>query len=119
MAARFISLVVALCVSTNPITVHMSGLRSVPVPLTLPPLCRRRNIDYFTASPCTDYDFRMVSGDSALQLLRDCDAFIYVAAQLAARHVNQHRQGIFTYPWPSRPDNSLTMFTDRGTKVAS
>ena len=79
-------------------------------------------INYFSAFPCTARDFDKVRGDasgaSALRILRTCDVFAYVASELAVRHVNQHRQGIFTYPdLYSLPDTALNQFAVTGRKV--
>ena len=77
-------------------------------------------INYLSAFPCTDADFREAYGDEheALRLMQTCDVFAYVASELATQHVNQHRQGIFTYPDTYQlPDTTLKQHAGRGTKV--
>ena len=91
---------------------------------TYPPSahCYSAVINYFSAFPCTARDFDKARGDltgaSALRILRTCDVFAYVASELAVRHVNQHRQGIFAFPdLYSLPDTTLNQFAVTGTKV--
>ena len=67
-------------------------------------------------------DFDEVRGDEgesdaggAMRILRTCDLFTFVASELAVRHVNEHRQGIFTYP--NLPDSTLNQFAVTETEV--
>ena len=82
---------------------------------TAPSTSPHCSINYFSAFPCTDLDFEEATSErEALQILRTCDVFAFVAAELAVRHVNQHRLGIFTYP---SAGNTVHLVADRGTKV--
>lgn len=54
----------------------------------------------------------MDSESEALQILRSCDVFAYVGAELAVRHINEHRQGILEHL-----NFTVSQFTGRGTQV--
>ena len=74
-------------------------------------------INYFSAFPCTDLDFEEATSErEALQILRTCDVFAFVAAELAVQHVNQHRLGIFTYPSAELPGNTSTWSQTEGQR---
>lgn len=98
-----------------------SGGSAMVEPYKLPShdFCRNNVVNYFSSFPCTDQDFATVRNDSAatLRLLRSCDVFAYVSSVLAARHVNQHLQSIFTYPDSQLPDRYLNLITRRGSRV--
>ena len=91
------------------------------ISLASPGLCGRSVIRYVSFFPCTDVELSAARNNSvaALRLLRSCDVFAYIAAKLAVRHVNQHLQGIFTYPDRSLlPDATLELLSGQGTQVS-
>ena len=104
------------------------GFGSAQTPLSpeVPRVCSSStDINYFTSFPCTDRAFAAVGNNNgsaaALRLLRRCDVFAYVASELAARHVNGHLQGIFTYSAADDyllPDLNLNLISSRGTEVS-
>ena len=88
----------------------------------VPRVCRNYSmINYLSSFPCTDKVFaeHNESAAAALGLLRRCDVFAYVASELAARHINRHLQGIFTYSGDYLlPDLTLNLISRRGTSVS-
>ena len=88
----------------------------------VPRICRNYSmINYLSSFPCTDKVFAELneSAAAALGLLRRCDVFAYVASELAARHINRHLQGIFTYSGDYLlPDLTLNLISRRGTSVS-
>lgn len=83
---------------------------------------RHTTLNYLSVFPCSASDLREArrhKGD-ALRLLQTCDVFTFVASELATQHVNEHRQGVFSYPnSPSLSNNTyaLNQFAIKGTKV--
>lgn len=82
----------------------------------------RTVLTYLSVFPCTAADFRDArrSKKDAIRLLRTCDVFTFIASELAALHINQNRQEIFTYPDTlSLSDNTYTLhqLAVKGTKV--
>ena len=99
-----------------------SALAPLAPYLEVPRICRNYSmINYLSSFPCTDKEFaeHNESAAAALRLLRRCDVFAFVASELAARHINRHLQGIFTYSGDYLfPDLTLNLISLRGTSVS-